>query len=1154
MNTEEYFKKIESDVNRAYKVAESCKSKGLDPEKHVEIPLAKDMAERVVGLISVVAPKIKETNIVDRIIELEKKYSAQDWRVALTIALEVAKEKFCKFKDNLEAMEVGIRTGIAYITNGVVSSPIEGFTELRIKKRRDGKEYFALYFSGPIRSAGGTAASVSMLIGDYVRSNMGYYEYDPTEEEINRMVTELYDYHEKITNLQYLPSEEEIRFIVRNLPVQIDGDPSEKYDVSNYKGLDRIETDKIRNGPCLVIGEGICQKAAKIQKNLSNWGKEFGLSYWSFLDDFLKLQKKIKSRIKEEKDKEEKIKPDFTFIKDLVAGRPVFTYPLAKGGFRLRYGRCRNSGFSCQAISPVTMYILNKFIAIGTQLKVERPGKSTAIASCDSVDGPIVKLKNGDVVIPESVDEAKSIANEVLEILFLGDILISHGDFINRNHVLVPAGYCEEWWAKELRLSFEKKFDNLGDEEKGIIESFVNNPFTIKPNVEKAVEIAQKFSVPLHPRYTFRWDNIGKEQLLILIEWYKKGKIENDKIILAVNEKDIFNKDGKNPKRILELIGVPHKCVLNEHVVIEGDWAKTFRFYFENLDLSKEDIFEILSKKITIRNKDGTSIGARMGRPEKAKMRKLTGSPQVLFPVGEQGGRLRSFQEAIKTGYVNGQFPIFFCKKCNIETIYPKCENCESLCNQGYYCIRCGKVSENKCHNIAVTFRQKKIEVKHYFDLAFKKIKDKPMPELVKGVRGTSNKDHTPENFVKGLLRAVYDVYVNKDGTIRYDMTELPLTQFKPKEIGTSIDKLKELGYEKDIYGNELTGEDQLLELKLQDVILPDSEESLEEGAKEILFRIASFIDDLLVYFYNERRFYNLKHKDDIIGHHVVALAPHISAGLLGRVIGFSKTQGFLAHPCFHSALRRDADGDEAGIMLLMDMLLNFSRKYLPDHRGATQDAPLVLTSRIIPKEVDDMVFDLDVVWEYPIELYEAALEYKYPNEVKIEKLRDRLGSGKEYYGYGFTHPVSDINNGVKCSSYKSLPTMEDKVLGQMDLANKIRAVDKTDVARLVIERHFIRDIKGNLRKFSTQQFRCVKCNEKFRRPPIIGKCTHCEGNIIFTVSEGTIIKYLEPSFSLAERYELPEYLKQTLEITRKRIESVFGKEPDKQEGLGKWF
>ena len=123
-----------------------------------------------------------------------------------------------------------------------------------------------------------------------------------------------------------------------------------------------------------------------------------------------------------------------------------------------------------------------------------------------------------------------------------------------------------------------------------------------------------------------------------------------------------------------------------------------------------------------------------------------------------------------------------------------------------------------------------------------------------------------------------------------------------------------------------------------------------------------------------------------------------------------------------------------------------------------------------------------------------------------------------------------------------------------MELADKIRAVDAADVARLVIEKHLLRDIRGNLRKFSMQQFRCSKCTEKYRRPPLTGKCLACGGRLIFTVSEGTIIKYLEPAISLSEKYNLPAYLKQTLALTKDRVEGLFGKEKDKQEGLGRWF
>jgi DNA polymerase II large subunit len=173
---------------------------------------------------------------------------------------------------------------------------------------------------------------------------------------------------------------------------------------------------------------------------------------------------------------------------------------------------------------------------------------------------------------------------------------------------------------------------------------------------------------------------------------------------------------------------------------------------------------------------------------------------------------------------------------------------------------------------------------------------------------------------------------------------------------------------------------------------------------------------------------------------------------------------------------------------------------------------------------------------------------------VNIPLFKSKINKQDQYTGFGYTHPIGSINSGVTCSAYKTLPSMQEKLLGQMDLAERIRAVDEVDVARIVIEKHFIRDIKGNLRRFATQTFRCVDCNEKFRRPPLVGKCTKCHGKIVFTVSEGTIIKYLGPTISLAEKYSLSPYLKQTIYLTKRMIESIFGQEKEKQLGLGSWF
>src|SRR3989344_2758465 len=90
-----YFEKITRQIDETYIIANEARSKGYDPEETVGIPLAKNMAERVEGLVSVMAQQIINKGIPHRIKELETKFGKLDWRVALSVSLEVAQGKFC---------------------------------------------------------------------------------------------------------------------------------------------------------------------------------------------------------------------------------------------------------------------------------------------------------------------------------------------------------------------------------------------------------------------------------------------------------------------------------------------------------------------------------------------------------------------------------------------------------------------------------------------------------------------------------------------------------------------------------------------------------------------------------------------------------------------------------------------------------------------------------------------------------------------------------------------------------------------------------------------------------------------------------------------------------------------------------------------------
>lgn len=1146
-----YLDKLEESTLKEYKVAEKARAQGFDPEDNVDIPLANDVAERCEGIVGAVAPEILEVGIPERIRELEKEYGSSDWRIAFKIAAEIAQDKFYKFNDLRKSLEVGVRIGLAYITLGVTCAPLEGFIELKLKKRLDGEDYCAIYYAGPIRAAGGTAAAVSVLIADYARRSVGVKDYDPQPVELNRYYAEVRDYDERISGFQISPSKEEIDFMIKNVPVELNGDPTSRLEVSNYKRLDRVETDLIRGGMCLVVGEGLALKAKKIIKKLDKWGGSMGMEHWMFLKDYVELQKKIHAKgVKVESgDDSCKVKPNTSFIDELVAGRPVFSHPMRFGGLRLRYGRSRLSGLAAACMHPASMRISDDFIATGVQLKVERPGKACAISPCDSIQGPLVKLRNGDVFWMHSEEQALKYRSKVKEVLFFGDILFCYGDFMENGSMLVPPGYVPEWWSKELKKRLEEDDFDLQDKIEVNLKSLFNNPIKTRVSLQDAVTISRVTGVALHPRYVFFWKNIKAVDLKGLVKALEESDLTKEELLLPISVKPI-----------LEKLLIPHK-VQKENILLSKGNSKTL---LVNLGYNKgfkeaigEDVLSMVNALCEFEIKDvgGTFIGARMGRPEKAKMRKMTGSPHGLFPVGDEGGRLRSFNAASEKGAVTAEFPLFYCNNCNNDTVYRVCEACGERTTKKYYCRRCKKVSDKKecCGSKTKSYMKKKVNINNYIRDAINK-SGLQIPDLIKGVRGVWDKDRLTENFMKALLRSKNEVYVNKDGTVRYDIIETVCTHFTCDEIGLSVEKAKKLGYEYDIKGEELNSSSQILEILPQDIILPDCRDWGNASSVKFLLNVCNFIDDELEYLYKLPRYFNFNTKDDLIGIHVISLAPHTSAGIISRVIGFSKTQGFYAHPFLHAACRRNADGDELGLILLMDALLNFSRQFLPDRRGGrTMDAPLVLSVKLDPLEIDSEAYNIDIQSSYPLEFYQAAMECKMPWDVKIKRVEDVLNTVNQYEGLKYTHFSKSINAGPVVSAYKTLESMKDKMDAQLELAKKLRCVDEDDVARLIIDKHFLKDLKGNLRKYSQQGFRCVDCNEKYRRPPLSGKCNNCNGKILLTIAEGSVKKYLEPCMGLKNDFKLPEYLEQDLMVLNRKIEGLFGKPATKQVSLSEF-
>ncbi|WEL22858.1 DNA polymerase II large subunit [Halorhabdus sp. BNX81] len=1670
---ERYFARLEDELDRAMDVARNAREAGGDPTTDVEIPVAKDMADRVENILGI-------DGVAERVRDLEGEMSREE--AALALVEDFVEGTVGDYDTKAGKIEGAVRTAVALLTEGVVAAPIEGIDRVELLDNDDGTQFVNVYYAGPIRSAGGTAQALSVLVADYARTLLDIEEYHAREEEIGRYVEEIELYDED-TGLQYSPKDKETRHIAENMPIMLDGEATGDEEVSGYRDLERVDSNSARGGMCLVMAEGIALKAPKIQR----YTRQLDEVEWPWLQDL--IDGTIGEDDNEATDEADAGDPDDEaddgedapgetegppradpskkYLRDLIAGRPVFSHPSESGGFRLRYGRARNHGNATAGVHPATMHLVDDFLATGTQIKTERPGKAAGVVPVDTIEGPTVRLANGDVRRIDDPAEAKEVRNGVEKVLDLGEYLVNYGEFVENNHPLAPAAYTVEWWVQE--------FEAAGADVQAMADSVGVD--LDDPTPAEALEWAREYDAPLHPKYTYVYHDVSVADIDALADAIAEGEIVTGDgaaadppardVSAETTTGDLVLPRSETATRTLESLLVEH--TQTEASLIVPTWRPLVETLGFDDDLTRTWTIEDLSERartyddgenaieavneiapFDVRERAPTRIGNRMGRPEKSEERELSPAVHTLFPIGEAGGNQRDVAKAAghadEMGDAPGEVDLEVgrrrCVDCRTETYRARCPDCGGTTETVYVCPDCdrevdpdesGRAECPRCETLASPTRMTTIDVGEVYQQAMDNVGEREVAfDVLKGVKGLTSKEKTPEPMEKGVLRAKHDISAFKDGTVRYDMTDLPVTSVRPAELDVTVEQFRELGYEADIRGDPLVHDDQLVELNVQDVVLSN-------GAAEHMLKTADFIDDLLESYYGLDPYYELDDRDDLVGELVFGMAPHTSAATVGRVIGFTSAAVGYAHPYFHAAKRRNCfhpetkvwfedesdesryqsieqlvesrlddprmddfgtvveelpgtahvpsidsdgtpvrkpieavskhpapdhllkietksgrtitvsqdhsmrrwedgpeevpaseltsgdrlpmpksvdiegthrtydllsefmaldrlsneevmirglgserikslfdeatksdqylkpvaeclgvsdstvynwvnrdsvpvsvlttlfddvpsrvpsdvqlavkrdsvtisrhlqldesfatllgyyaaegftrstencyqtticipdesarelvrqvideslsieayeenewkmtvssrlvavlfdevlglgssadgkqipesiltapdsvlraflssyfsgdgsassdrievrahtvsdqlkddlvaalkrfeivpkifretripqtgevadfyeteqefetwvvkvtsenaarfaerigfhlsrksealtvalestelrtqrlcgdggdvwldevsdiqvvesdvdhlysltvsdthtlvandlytgqcDGDEDCVMLLMDGLLNFSRKYLPNQRGGRMDAPLVMSSRIDPAEIDDEAHNIDIVEQYPLELYEATREMAHPEDVDVKIAEDTLGTEDEYTGFAHTHDTSNIALGPDLSAYKTLGSMEDKMDAQLEISRKLRAVDETDVAERIIEYHFLPDLIGNLRAFSRQDVRCLGCGEKYRRMPLTGTCRECGGDVNLTVHEGSVNKYIDTATRVAEEFGAREYTKQRLEILDRSIKRVFEDDTSRQTGIG---
>ena len=196
--------RLRTQFDQLYELARLARSKGLDPALEPECRVARDVAERV-------EKSVGPPGIAERIRELSSMIPREE--VAIKIAEEIALARFAS--EGESAAEQAIRTAAAILDEGVTAAPVQGINAVKVKNNLDKTKYLALYFAGPIRSAGGTEMGLHVVVADYVRQIVGLGRYKATELDAKRFVEELRLYEREVARFQFKVPDEEL-FIRRD--------------------------------------------------------------------------------------------------------------------------------------------------------------------------------------------------------------------------------------------------------------------------------------------------------------------------------------------------------------------------------------------------------------------------------------------------------------------------------------------------------------------------------------------------------------------------------------------------------------------------------------------------------------------------------------------------------------------------------------------------------------------------------------------------------------------------------------------------------------------------------------------------------------------------------------------------------------------------
>src|SRR5918912_3804201 len=225
-----YQHEILTNVERSFELATKGRKMGLDVSDRVEPKIAYDLADRVA--------KMHNIDIANRLRALLSHTTKE--KATLKIAEEIAIGEYGA-GDPQTRLNNAVRVSLAVVTEGVTVAPMQGIADVRLKNNSDGSQYLSISFAGPIRSAGGTEAALTMLIADHARRVIGVDKYiaNSYDDETGRFIEELRIYEREVGNFQFKVLDEDVIKCIINLPVELDGMDTDPVEVVGHRKMTR---------------------------------------------------------------------------------------------------------------------------------------------------------------------------------------------------------------------------------------------------------------------------------------------------------------------------------------------------------------------------------------------------------------------------------------------------------------------------------------------------------------------------------------------------------------------------------------------------------------------------------------------------------------------------------------------------------------------------------------------------------------------------------------------------------------------------------------------------------------------------------------------------------------------------------------------------